>query len=210
MDHNDVSQSIKNSRLVVYIADHHQNKFWGDEEEFLFKTCGATAGLIYNYFRDSYDFSEKEKELVALTLALDTNFGKSNKYTEEDKKLFAELSPEKTMHDYFVEFFQESDLSSSDKILNSDKKEVEISGNKYNTFCVSVKTQGKYKDFYNAIKNSDYPYQLGIFHNVKADTTQYVIKTDRILDTGSYDSYISRETIINDIVGEMEVDENTR
>ena len=90
VDHNDVSQSTRNSRLVVCIVDHHQNKFWGDEEEFIFKTCGATASLIYNYFGDSYTFTEKEKELIALTLAIDTNFGKSNKYTEDDKKYFKE------------------------------------------------------------------------------------------------------------------------
>lgn len=207
VDHNDVSQSTKNSRLVVCIVDHHQNKFWGDEEEFIFRTCGATASLIYDHFRDSYDFSDKEKELVALTLAFDTNFGKSNKYTEQDKRLFDELSPQRTMKEYFLEFFQESDMSSPEKILNSDAKEIKIMDYNYHTCSVSVKGKSKYNEFYKAIKNSSQPHELGIFHDIENNITRYIIKDERVLDTGSYDSYVSRETIVADIIKDKTFEE---
>jgi hypothetical protein len=120
----------------------------------------------------------------------------------QDEIIFEELSPEKTMEDYFLTLFKESDISTPEKILASNSKEIEILGCKYSTCCVSMKDNSKYKDFYNAIKNSASEHEIGIFHNMKNDTTTYIVKDERILDVGNYDSLVSRETIITDIIKE--------
>lgn len=70
---------------VIGSIDHHVIS--GEVEDLIeieYASCGL---LIYDLFKDKYNFSDKEKELIFLTVVCDTEFLNSSRYREYDKNI---------------------------------------------------------------------------------------------------------------------------
>lgn len=89
VDHNDIAQSLKTDKCkVLFSIDHHinTNKVKCYTEEYT-----STLLYIYYLFKDIYNFSKEEKELIALSVMTDSEYLTSTRYKDSDKKLYEEL-----------------------------------------------------------------------------------------------------------------------
>ena len=64
VDHNDVSQSVNDSSLVIGVLDHHPNN--KSINNAIFMELCSTAIAIYPIFKDEYQFSEIQKKQIYL------------------------------------------------------------------------------------------------------------------------------------------------
>ena len=88
VDHNNLEGL--SSENVLGAIDHHI--ITGEVYDTLEIEYASTCLLIYDLFKDEYEFSDEEKELIALSVLADTDYLCSSRFTEEDKKLFNELN----------------------------------------------------------------------------------------------------------------------
>lgn len=87
VDHNDLQGIPKEN--VIGAFDHHRITY---EVLDLIEAEYASSGLLlYDLFRSDYPFSEKEKDLIALTVLADTEYLTSSRFSDTDKKLYEEL-----------------------------------------------------------------------------------------------------------------------
>lgn len=89
VDHNDTDQSLKTDKCnVLFSIDHHinTNKVKCYTEEYT-----STLLYIYDLFKDIYNFTKEEKQLIALSVMTDSEYLTSTRYKESDKKLYEEL-----------------------------------------------------------------------------------------------------------------------
>ncbi len=102
VDHNNLEILAKDN--VIGAIDHHV--ITGEVFDTLEIEYASTGLLIYDLFKNLHDFSEKEKELIALSVLADTEYLCSSRFTEEDQKLYKELKvsfdAEKMQKEYFV------------------------------------------------------------------------------------------------------------
>lgn len=90
VDHNDIDQSLKTDKCnILFSIDHHM-----DTNKVKCYTGEYTSTLLYIFdlFKDIYDFSKKEKELIALSVMTDSEYLTSTRFKESDKKLYEELN----------------------------------------------------------------------------------------------------------------------
>ena len=78
VDHNNLDSIPKEN--VIGAIDHH--RITGEVEDLIEIEYASTALLIYDLFKNKYKFSEKEKELIALTVLTDTEYLTSSRFTE--------------------------------------------------------------------------------------------------------------------------------
>ena len=88
VDHNNLDGLPKDSVIAAF--DHH--RITGEVEDLIEMEYSSTGLLIYDLFKDKYKFSDKEKELIALTVLTDTEYLSSTRFGEEDRKLYEELN----------------------------------------------------------------------------------------------------------------------
>ena len=106
VDSNDPNQSVedKNIDYIIGCIDHHI--YTGKIKNTIEIEYASTALLIYDLFKEEYNFSDKEKELIAYSVMADTEYLASARYTLEDKdiyqKLNVKLDEEKLRKKYFV------------------------------------------------------------------------------------------------------------
>jgi len=91
VDHNDINQSLKNNNCnILFAIDHHIDS--KKVKECYSVEYTSTLLYIYDLFKNIYNFSKVEKELIALSVMTDSEYLTSSRYKESDKKLYEELN----------------------------------------------------------------------------------------------------------------------
>ena len=102
VDHNNL-EGLKKENVYGAI-DHHI--ITGEVYDTLEIEYTSTGLLIYDLFRNIYEFSEDEKKLIALTVLTDSDYLCSSRFTKEDqllyKKLRVDFDLKKMQKKYFV------------------------------------------------------------------------------------------------------------
>ena len=109
VDHNNLEGL--SSENVLGAIDHHIIS--GEVYDTLEIEYASTCLLIYDLFKDKYEFSDDEKELIALSVLADTDYLCSSRFTEEDKKLFDELNFKLDVSDLQKKYFLVNDMNLS-------------------------------------------------------------------------------------------------
>ena len=90
VDHNDIDQSLKNYKCnILFSIDHHINT--NKVKNCYTEEYTSTLLYIYDIFKDIYNFTKEEKELIALSVMTDSEYLTSTRFKESDKKLYEEL-----------------------------------------------------------------------------------------------------------------------
>ena len=109
VDHNNLEGLSKDN--VLGAIDHHiMTREVYDTLEIEY---ASTCLLIYDLFKDKYEFSDNEKELIALSVLADTDYLCSSRFTDEDKKLFDELSFKLDVTELQKKYFLVNDMNLS-------------------------------------------------------------------------------------------------
>ena len=109
VDHNNLEGLSKDN--VLGAIDHHI--ITGEVYDTLEIEYASTCLLIYDLFKDKYEFSDNEKELIALSVLADTDYLCSSRFTIEDKKLFGELNFKLDVTELQKKYFLVNDMSLS-------------------------------------------------------------------------------------------------
>ena len=107
VDHNNLEGL--SSENVLGAIDHHI--ITGEVYDTLEIEYASTCLLIYDLFKDKYEFDDKEKELIALSVLADTDYLCSSRFTTEDKKLFDELNFKSDITELQKKYFLVNDMS---------------------------------------------------------------------------------------------------
>ncbi len=120
VDHNTLDGLDKSS--VVGAIDHHIISYQVDN--ILEMEYASTALLIYDLFKDIYNFNSDEKLLIGLTVLSDTEYLCSSRYSLEDQKLFESLNLNINIKDYQKKYFVTTDFTKniSDNINSNIKQ----------------------------------------------------------------------------------------
>ena len=112
---------------VIGAIDHHIIS--GEVYDTLEIEYTSTGLLIYDLFKDVYDFSLEEKELIALTVLTDSDYLCSSRFSLEDKKLYDELKVDLDVEKMQRKYFVVSDFSKPIlETLKDNYKEYDING----------------------------------------------------------------------------------
>lgn len=109
VDHNNLDGIDKDK--VIGAIDHHIITY--EVIDMIEIEYASTGLLIYDLFKDKYNFNDKDKMLVALTVLSDTDFLCSSRYTLEDKKLFEELDFKEDINCFQKKYFVTTDFNES-------------------------------------------------------------------------------------------------
>ncbi|MBE6146327.1 MAG: DUF1768 domain-containing protein [Firmicutes bacterium] len=109
VDHNNLEGL--SSENVLGAIDHHI--ITGEVYDTLEIEYASTCLLIYDLFKDKYEFTDDEKELIALSVLADTDYLCSSRFTEEDKKLFNELNFKLDVSELQKKYFLVNDMNLS-------------------------------------------------------------------------------------------------
>lgn len=109
VDHNNLEGLSTDN--VIGAIDHHI--MTGEVYDTLEIEYASTGLLIYDLFKDIYEFTTEEKELIGLSVLADTDYLCSSRFTEEDKKLFLELDFKLDVEKLQKEYFLVNDMSLS-------------------------------------------------------------------------------------------------
>ena len=150
VDHNNL-EGLKEENVIGAI-DHHV--ITGEVYNTLEIEYSSTGLLIYDLFKKIYDFSDVEKELIAITVLADTEYLCSIRFTKEDKKIYSSLKMKIDEKDLQKRCFVISDFSKSvEELLKANYKEY-----KYNDKIIKrsmiYSYQKEYELYYDDIVNS--------------------------------------------------------
>ena len=155
VDHN-ILEGL-NSKNVVGAIDHHI--ITGEVYDTLEIEYASTGLLIYDLFRDKYEFNADEKELIGLSVLADTDYLCSSRFTLEDKKLFLELDfkldIEKLQKDYFL--INDMSLSIEDNLMMNYKEYKKEYGLVKRSLIYTYTNDYKryFKNYVNYLENKD-------------------------------------------------------
>lgn len=186
VDHNQLDGLPKEN--VLGAIDHHiiTNEVY-DTLEIEYASTGL---LIYDLFKNQYDFSEYEKKLIALTVLTDTEYLCSLRFTKEDEELFNQLDVQLDVKQLQQKYFLINDFKDTiEHNLKTNYKEYNVQGDKIcRTLIYSYDKE--YKTYFDAyidyLKKQKKENWLIIWANYeKKETTFYykdnLIKLDYIL-----------------------------
>lgn len=129
VDHNTLDGLEKEQ--VVGAIDHHM--LANQIDNILEIEYASTGLLIYDLFKDKYNFSEQEKYLIGLTVLADTEYQCSSRYSKDDELLYNSLGLDINVKEYQSKYFVTTDFNKSilDNINSNLKrynyKDLEIS-----------------------------------------------------------------------------------
>lgn len=125
VDHNSLDGIAE--KQVIAAFDHH---IITNEIPNLIEAEYASTGLLlYDLFKDKYNFSEEEKLLIALTVLSDTEYLVSSRFTEEDKKLYESLNINLNIKELQQKYFETTDFSQDiNDNIHKDYKEYDYEG----------------------------------------------------------------------------------
>ena len=125
-----VDTNSKNALVnVIGAFDHH--KITGEIDHVLEMEYSSTGLLIYDIFKDQYNFNEEERNLIALTVITDTDYLCSKRFTKEDECIYNKLNTNLNVSELRKKYFQVTDFSKSiESNLKVDYKEYNINNKK--------------------------------------------------------------------------------
>ncbi|MBQ7283324.1 MAG: DHH family phosphoesterase [Oscillospiraceae bacterium] len=119
VDHNDVLQSVKNAECVLAAIDHHSSS--GQIENLYFSDHCCTALYIYMMLRESYDFSDIQREQIFRAFLSDSVFGRSSRYkADKDGGAVRILGYSNDYDEYFKKYFVPTDLTDYKKAFSEN------------------------------------------------------------------------------------------
>ena len=141
VDHNNLEGLSKEN--VLGAIDHHI--ITGEVYDTLEIEYASTCLLIYDLFKDKYEFNDNEKELIALSVLADTDYLCSSRFTNEDKKLFDELNFKLDVTELQKKYFLVNDMNMSiEENLKVNYKEYDKSDKLYRSLIYTYTDE--YKD----------------------------------------------------------------
>ena len=144
VDHNNLEGLSKDN--VLGAIDHHI--ITGEVYDTLEIEYASTGLLIYDLFKDKYEFSDNEKELIALSVLADTDYLCSSRFTNEDKKLFDELEFKLDVNELQKKYFLVNDMNLSiEDNLRVNYKEYDKSNKVYRSLIYTYTNE--YKEYFN-------------------------------------------------------------
>ena len=194
VDHNDVKQSINDENLVIGVIDHHIkcNNF----NNAIIKKLVSTTVVIYQLFRDIYNFNEEEKKMILMATADDSAFGYSSRYNEESKKLILSLSNKDNFDEYFNKYFIETDISDLLYAFNHARyKKYKFKKIEFESTGLEMLSDDFLDEYKNFILNNDHNF-LGIYLNYKNKRTYAYFKYNHKFYEKKYDMIASRGSLI--------------
>ena len=142
---------------VIGSIDHHIIS--GEVEDIIEIEYASTGLLIYDLFKDRYSFTDKEKELIYLTVVCDTEFLNSSRYREYDKKLIDTFNINLDIVDLKNKYLKTTDFSKSIKEnLYYDYKEYKYNDLNINRSIIKSNTLDRekyYNEYISNMKNNN-------------------------------------------------------
>lgn len=194
VDHNDVSQSVNDSSLVIGALDHHpDNK---SVENTIFMEVCSTALAIYLLFKNKYQFSEIQKKQIYHATLDDSSYGNNSRYKDSDKKIIKELGFNPDFSNTFSKYFTPTNLINKEKAF--------MSANHKNYLFNDIKFEGTIIEALNNDLKEDYKSFiikntkniLGIWVNYYKKETYVFFKYNNLYFEKKYNIIASRSTII--------------
>ena len=155
VDHNNLEGLSTDN--VIGAIDHH---IMTDEVYDTLEIEYASTGLlIYDLFKDMYEFTCVEKELIGLSVLADTDYLCSSRFTEEDKKLFLELDFKLDVEKLQKEYFLVNDMSLSimDNLMINYKEYIKDIGRVRRSliYTYTEEYENNFKKYVEYLNNSD-------------------------------------------------------
>lgn len=176
VDHNTLAP-LKKAQVIGAI-DHHilTNEIY-DTLEIEYASTGL---LIYDLFKDTYQFNEQEKLLIALTCLADTEYLKSSRYKEEDRLLYEALKVNIDLKEYQQKYFTINDFSLSiEDNIKSNYKEYNIENHlikRYLIYSFKQEHDLYFDEYLNYIKRRDDETDLLLWCDFETNKTYYYFK----------------------------------
>lgn len=202
VDSNDPSQSIgdENSMQIIGCIDHHI--YTGKINNTIEIEYASTALLIYDLFKEEYNFSNKEKELIAYSVMADTEYLASTRYTKEDEKLYKTLGVNLDADKLRKKYFTKSNFNNgienifleAYKEYNRENLKInKVAFRAYNIDDKYIKDLEKYMLLQEGI-------WFAIWNNYESKKTTVILKKDKKIESFILDYIItSANLIINEI-----------
>ena len=182
VDHNNL-QGLKKEN-VIGAFDHHVIK---DEiDNIVEMEYASTSLLIYDLFKDKYEFSDEEKYLIALATLSDSDYLTSSRFTEIDRKIFNELNLKEDVKELQLKYFITTDFSLGvDKNFEINKKEYNRNNKKVTRIQITSYEDNHLDEYILKAKELNY---LLIWVNYGNNTTTIyyedrIIKLDYLLSS---------------------------
>lgn len=194
VDHNDISQSVKISSLVVGGIDHHPNS--KSTENIVFMETCSTAEAIYVLFKNQYNFNQEQKKQIYHATLDDSSYGKNARYKDYDKQIIEELGFNSDFSDAFLKYFIPTDLSDLEYAFRSTNyKKFTFNEVKFESTCIET-FNTKYKDeFKNFIKNNE-KHMLGMWIDYSNNITYTFFKYNNLYNEEKYPIVAPRSSIV--------------
>ena len=194
VDHNDVSQSVNDSSLVIGALDHHPDSKSVDNAVFM-DVC-STAIAIYLIFKDKYCFSEIQKKQIYHATLDDSAYGNNSRYKDSDKKIIKELGFNSDFSDTFLKYFTPTNLIDKEKaFITSNHKNYLFNDIKFEGTVIEALNNNLKEDYKNFIQKGEKNI-LGIWVNYHEKETYLFFKYNDLYFEKKYDIIASRSTIL--------------
>lgn len=155
VDHNNL-EGLSTDNVIGAIDHHIMTGEVYDTLEIEYASIGL---LIYDLFKDMYDFTAEEKELIGLSVLADTDYLCSSRFTEEDKKLFLELDFKLDVEKLQKEYFLVNDMSLSimDNLMINYKEYIKDIGRVRRSliYTYTEEYENNFKKYVEYLNNSD-------------------------------------------------------
>ena len=182
VDHNDLQGLRRENVLGAF--DHHIIKY--EIDNILEIEYASTSLLIYDLFKDKYNFNEEEKYLIGLATLSDTDYLTSTRFTSLDKEIYDELSLNINAKEYQKKYFLTTDFSIDiNKNFEMNKKEYLRDNKKITRIQITSYDDNELENYISKAKELEY---LLIWLNYDNNTTTIyyennIIKLDYLLSS---------------------------
>ncbi len=194
VDHNDVSQSVGDAKNVIAAIDHHVKS--GQIEKLFLSDYCCTALYIFMMFKDSYCFSQQQKNQIFRAVLSDSVFGKSSRYKPVDGQAVKLLGFDDCYDEYFKKYFEPTKLTDIPKVFGTNGfKSFSFPAAKFgSTYIEATDTllMGQYREF---VENQDGSF-LGIWIDYSVPKTYVWFKHNGNVQHFTYDCIASRAATI--------------
>ena len=190
VDHNDVSQSINNPSLVIGIIDHHlSNK---KHDNMINKTLVSTTAVIYDTFKNIYNFNDTEKEMIYKAIIHDSAFGTSIRYNEKSKNIVKELGFSQDLSSYLNKYFIPTNMTNINYSFNNSRlKNYKFNNISFKSTALELVNNNYLKQYKDFIKNNPENI-LGIYINYKDNISYMFFKYNNSFYEKTYNYIVSR------------------
>lgn len=199
VDHNDVSQSVKDASLVVGVIDHHPNS--NQIPNAIIKEYCSTTLLIYDLFKEQYNFTNEDKKVIYMGALDDSACGYSPRYNEKAKKQVKELGFDNYLKDKFEDYFIPTDLSDLDLAFKKARLKIYSfdDGISFKSTGIEAFDDNHKEEYKNFIKNQKENF-LGLWLNYKTQTSTLYLKYNNHFYKKDFNRIISRGSEAIDLI----------